>query len=179
MQIILSVDATNFKSEAHAGPLLSTYEEMVDHSETEMEETRTLATEERPRTQAAFEPEKTKYVGTTTNTGTATTNEGTKLDTEEKLQSKTNSEPPTMTDVVNLCLTLFLIFNRWRHEFTIFSSICRFFCEILASVVNCALYILLDFYQMFSHLQPIFPGGSVSLHSKISCQKEFNKKKKS
>jgi hypothetical protein len=95
-----SVDATNFKSEAHAGPLLSTYEEMVDHSETEMEETRNLATEERPRTQAAFEPEKTKYVGTTTNTGTATTNEGTKLATEEKLQSKTNSEPPTMTDVM-------------------------------------------------------------------------------
>jgi hypothetical protein len=93
------IDATNFKSEVHSEPLSSTDEEMVDHSETQIEETRTLATEERPRTQTTFDPEKREYAGTTTNTGTSTTDEGTNLTTEEKVQSKRTSEPPTMTDV--------------------------------------------------------------------------------
>lgn len=88
-----SIGAINFESEAHSKPVSSRDEEMVDHSGTQMEQSES-------RTQATtFELQKVKYAGTTTNTGTSTTDGGTNSATEEKHQIQATSEPHIISDV--------------------------------------------------------------------------------
>ncbi|GJN22054.1 hypothetical protein PR202_gb09585 [Eleusine coracana subsp. coracana] len=86
--------STNFQSEAHSEPVLSRDEEMVDHSRTQIEQTKTVAIEERSSTQST-----TFDLGTATNTGASTTDQGIDPDTEEKHQIQSTSEPHTINDV--------------------------------------------------------------------------------
>ncbi|GJM86659.1 hypothetical protein PR202_ga02539 [Eleusine coracana subsp. coracana] len=86
--------ATNFQSEAHSEPVLSRDEEMVDHSRTQIEQTKTVAIEERSSTQST-----TFDLGTATNTGASTTDQGIGPATEEKHQIQSTSEPHTISDV--------------------------------------------------------------------------------
>uniref|UniRef100_A0A0A9CNZ9 PHD-type domain-containing protein n=1 Tax=Arundo donax TaxID=35708 RepID=A0A0A9CNZ9_ARUDO len=88
------------KSEAHSEPhkpLPSRDEEMIDNIGTSVEQTRTVTTEEKPRTQATFKPDKMEDVETTTNTGIST-DQSSNFSTEEKLHSEAAPEPHTIND---------------------------------------------------------------------------------
>lgn len=90
------------KSEANSEPPVSRDKELVDSSGTsisiETEQTKVVASEEKPKAQSTFETDKMKDGETTTNTGT-TTDQCSNFGIEEKLLSETTSEAHTNTDV--------------------------------------------------------------------------------
>jgi len=88
------------KSEANSETPVSRDEELVDSSGTsiETEQTKVVASEEKPRAQSTIETDKMKDGETTTNTGT-TTDQCSNFGTEEKLSSEATSEAHRITDV--------------------------------------------------------------------------------
>ncbi|PUZ77381.1 hypothetical protein GQ55_1G366700 [Panicum hallii var. hallii] len=86
------------KSEANFEPPVSRDEELVDSSGTSVEQTKIVATGEKPRAQATSETDKLKDEEMTTNTGTST-DQGRNFATEEKLPSEATSEALTINDV--------------------------------------------------------------------------------
>ncbi|XP_039791236.1 PHD finger protein At3g20280-like isoform X2 [Panicum virgatum] len=86
------------KSEANFEPPVSRDEELVDSSRTSVEQTKIVATEEKPRAQATPMTDKVKDEETTTNTGTST-DQGRNFATGEKLPIEATSEALTINDV--------------------------------------------------------------------------------